>query len=51
MVWTIIGFLIGIILYNFVIKPIERKKIREECIRDGLVPRELADRLTIQKKH
>ena len=35
-----IGIAIGIILYKLIIIPIERRKIREECIQKGLAPRE-----------
>ena len=38
--YAIIGVIIGFILHYLVIRPLERKRIREECIRDGLVPRE-----------
>ena len=36
--YAILGAIIGIILSRLIIKPVERKKIREECIRDGLAP-------------
>lgn len=42
MKYAIIGFIIGLALQRFIIKPIERKRIREELIRDGIVPREMA---------
>ena len=40
LMYAIIGVIIGFILHYLVIRPLERKRIREECIRDGLVPRE-----------
>lgn len=40
--YAIIGFIIGLAIYQCVIRPIERKRIREELIRDGIVPREMA---------
>ena len=51
MVCAIIGFLTGVIINYFIIKPIERKKIREECIRGGLVPRELVDHFEWRKNN
>lgn len=37
---VLIGMVIGLLLYLTVIKPIERKRYREMCIREGLVPKE-----------
>ena len=39
--WAIAGIFVGILFYKLVIIPIERKKVREECVRKGLVPREM----------
>lgn len=36
--YSIIGCIIGIILYNMFIKPIEVRKNRQWCIDHGLVP-------------
>ena len=41
--YAIIGFIIGLAIYQCVIRPIERKRIREELIRDGIVPRKMAE--------
>jgi len=38
--YALIGAIIGLLIYHAVIKPMERKRIRKECIRDGLAPRE-----------
>lgn len=39
--WALFGIMVGMILHRFIIAPIERKKVREECIRKGLVPRNM----------
>lgn len=39
--FAIFGVAIGLLLYRLIITPIQRKKAREECIRDGLVPRDM----------
>ena len=36
--YSIIGCIIGIILYNLIIKPIEVRKNRQWCIDHGLAP-------------
>ena len=36
----IIGVTIGLMLNHLIIKPILRRKAREQCIRDGLVPKD-----------
>ena len=38
---AIFGVAIGLLLYRLIIVPIQIKKAREECIRDGLVPRDM----------
>jgi len=38
--FALFGVVIGLLLNNLIIKPTQRKKAREECIRDGLVPRD-----------
>ena len=40
--YAFIGLIIGLAIHQCVIRPIERKRIREELIRDGIVPREMA---------
>jgi len=37
---VLIGVIIGLLFYLAVIKPIERKRYREMCIREGLAPKE-----------
>ena len=37
--FAIFGVAIGLLLYRLFITPIQIKKAREKCIRDGLVPR------------
>jgi hypothetical protein len=37
---VLIGVIIGLLFYIAVIKPIERKRYRKMCIREGLVPKE-----------
>lgn len=39
--FVIFGVAIGLLINRLIIAPIERKKAREECIRKGLVPREM----------
>lgn len=39
--FAIVGICVGILFYRLVIIPLERKKAREECVRKGLVPREM----------
>ena len=39
--FAIFGFAIGLLLYRLIITPIQSKKARQECIRDGLVPRDM----------
>lgn len=39
--WVLVGVVVGLILHRFIIAPIERKKVREECISKGLVPRNM----------
>lgn len=39
--YAIFGFAIGLLINRLIIAPIERKKAREKCIRDGLVPRDI----------
>lgn len=39
--FAVIGMVIGRCLYHLIITPIQRKKAREECIRDGLVPHDM----------
>jgi hypothetical protein len=39
--YAIIGMVIGLILDCLIIKPIQHKRIREKCVKDGLVPRNL----------
>lgn len=39
--FAIFGVVIGLLLYRLIITPIQRKKAREKCIRDGLVPRDM----------
>ena len=38
--YAIIGVIIGLFLRNLVYEPYKRKKIRAECIREGLAPKE-----------
>lgn len=40
--FDLFGVAIGLWLYRLIIVPIQRKKAREECIRDGLVPKDMA---------
>jgi hypothetical protein len=40
-IFAIFGVVIGLLLYRLIITPIQIKKAREECIRDGLVPRDM----------
>lgn len=40
--YAIIGIVVGLAIYRLIITPILRKKSREKCIRDGLVPRDMA---------
>lgn len=37
---VLIGVLIAVLIYNVVIRPIERKHYRKMCIREGLAPKE-----------
>ena len=37
---VLIGGLIAVLIYNLVIRPIERKHYRKMCIREGLAPKE-----------
>lgn len=37
---VLIGVIIGLLFYFAVIKPIERMRYREMCIREGLAPKE-----------
>lgn len=39
--YAIFGVVIGLLINRLIIAPIERKKAREKCIRDGLVPRDM----------
>jgi len=39
MFYALIGFGIGVLLNHLIIKPIERKRIRKQCIEEGLVPK------------
>lgn len=39
--YAIIGIAVGLILDYLIIRPIQHKQIREECVKDGLVPRNL----------
>ena len=39
--FVIFGVAIGLLINRLIIAPIERKKAREECIRKGLVPRDM----------
>ena len=39
--FSLCGVAMGLLLYRLIITPIRVKKIREECIRDGLVPRDM----------
>ena len=39
--FAIFGVVMGLWLYRLIITPIQRKNAREECIRDGLVPRDM----------
>ena len=39
--FALFGVAIGLLLYRLIITPIQIKKVREECIRDGLVPRDM----------
>ena len=36
--YGMIGVMVGLLLRYLIIEPIRRKRIREECVRDGLVP-------------
>jgi hypothetical protein len=38
--YALIGAIIGLLIYHAVIKPIERKRYREMCIKEGLAPKE-----------
>ena len=38
--YVLIGVIIGLLFNHAVIKPIERKRYREMCIREGLAPKE-----------
>lgn len=37
---VLIGGLIAVLIYNVVIRPIERKHYRKMCIREGLAPKD-----------
>ena len=37
---AIVGATIGLFIYHFIIKPYERKKIRRELEKDGIIPKE-----------
>ena len=37
---ALIGLVVGLLFHLFVIKPIERKRYHEMCIREGLAPKE-----------
>lgn len=37
---VLIGGLIGVLIYNVVIRPIERKHYRKMCIMEGIAPKE-----------
>lgn len=39
--FALFGVAMGLLLNHLIIKPIRRKKAREECVRDGLVPRDM----------
>ena len=39
--FALFGVAMGLLLNYLIITPIQRKKTREECIRDGLVPRDI----------
>lgn len=38
MMYAIIGIAIGILVNQLIIKPLECKRIRRECVRNGLIP-------------
>ena len=35
-IWTVIGMIIGVLINHFIIKPIEQKYYRKNCIKEGL---------------
>ena len=39
--FAIFGVVMGLCLHRLIIAPIQRKKARDECIRDSLVPRDM----------
>lgn len=39
--FAIFGIVMGLLLHRLIITPVQRKKAREECIREGLVPKDM----------